>query len=158
MIFNHIRQLKDQGKKIGITFSTFDMLHAGHIAMLSEAKNHCDYLICGLQTNPTIDRPDTKNKPVQSIVERQIQLAACRYVDEVVVYQTEQDLVDLLLILPLDVRVLGVEYDGQHFSGKHECERREIDIVFNGRDHSFSSSSLRKRVVQAETEKLLKEK
>ena len=81
MIFNHIKQLKADGKKIGITFSTFDMLHAGHIAMLSEAKNHCDYLICGLQTDPTIDRPDTKNHPTQSIVERQIQLAACRYVD-----------------------------------------------------------------------------
>ena len=156
MIFNHIKQLKAEGKKIGITFSTFDMLHAGHIAMLSEAKNHCDYLICGLQTDPTIDRPDTKNKPVQSIVERQIQLAACRYVDEVVVYQTEQDLVDLLLILPLDVRVLGVEYEGQHFSGRDECAKREIQIVFNGRDHSFSSSSLRKRVVQAEIEKGLR--
>ena len=95
MIFNHIKKLKADGKKIGITFSTFDMLHAGHIAMLSEAKNHCDYLICGLQTDPTIDRPDTKNRPIQSIVERQIQLAACRYVDEVVVYQTEQDLIDL---------------------------------------------------------------
>lgn len=158
MIFNHIKELKQEGKKIGITFSTFDMLHAGHIAMLSEAKNHCDYLIAGLQTDPTIDRPDTKNKPVQSIVERQIQLAACRYVDEVVVYQTEQDLVDLLLILPLDVRVLGVEYEGQYFSGKSECEKREIEIVFNGRDHSFSSSSLRKRVVQAEIEKELKNK
>jgi glycerol-3-phosphate cytidylyltransferase len=89
-------------------------------------------------------------------VERQIQLAACRYVDEVVVYQTEQDLVDLLLILPLDVRVLGVEYQGRHFSGQEECVKREIDLVFNGRDHSFSSSSLRKRVVQAETEKNLK--
>ena len=110
MIFNKIAELKKQGKKIGITFSTFDLgPHAGHVAMLAEAKNHCDYLICGLQTDPTIDRPDTKNAPVQSIVERQIQLAACRYVDEVVVYQTEQDLVDLLLILPIDVRVLGVE-------------------------------------------------
>ena len=158
MIFNHIKDLKAQGKRIGITFSTFDMLHAGHIAMLAEARNHCDYLIAGLQTDPTIDRPETKNKPVQSIVERQIQLAACRYVDEVVVYQTEQDLVDLLLILPLDVRVLGVEYEGKHFSGKYECEKREIELVFNGRDHSFSSSSLRKRVVQAEIEKELKNK
>lgn len=156
MIFNHIRRLKDEGQRIGITFSTFDMLHAGHIAMLADAKNHCDYLIAGLQTDPTMDRPDIKNKPVQSIVERQIQLAACRYVDEVVVYQTEQDLVDLLLILPLDVRVLGVEYEGQHFSGKNECCQREIEIVYNGRDHSFSSSSLRKRVVQAETEKLIR--
>jgi len=157
MIFNHIRKLKEDGKKIGIVFSTFDMLHAGHIAMLAEAKNHCDYLICGLQTDPTIDRPDTKNAPVQSIVERQIQLAACRYVDEVVVYQTEQDLVDLLLILPLDVRVLGVEYQDKEFTGREECYMRNIELVFNGRDHSFSSSSLRKRVVEAETVKLLKQ-
>jgi glycerol-3-phosphate cytidylyltransferase len=154
MIFNHIRKLKEDGKKIGITFSTFDMLHAGHIAMLAEAKNHCDYLIAGLQTDPTIDR-DTKNKPVQSIVERQIQLAACRYVDEVVVYQTEQDLIDLLLILPVDVRVLGVEYENKEFSGQAECYQRGIELVFNGRDHSFSSSSLRRRVVEAETFKAL---
>jgi len=158
MIFNHIRKLKDDGKKIGITFSTFDMLHAGHIAMLAEAKNHCDYLIAGLQTDPTIDRPDTKNKPVQSIVERQIQLAACRYVDEVVVYQTEQDLVDLLLILPLDIRVLGVEYQDKEYTGKHEGMRRNIQPIFNGRDHSFSSSGLRSRVVEAETHKLLNKK
>ena len=157
MIFNHIKQLKAEGKKIGITFSTFDMLHAGHIAMLSEAKNHCDYLIAGLQTDPTIDRPDTKNPPVQSIVERQIQLAACRYVDEVVVYQTEQDLVDLLLILPVDVRILGVEYEHKEFTGRDECFSRGIDLVFNGRDHSFSSSSLRKRVAHAETLKTLKQ-
>ena len=158
MIFNHIRKLKDDGKKIGITFSTFDMLHAGHIAMLAEAKNHCDYLIAGLQTDPTIDRPDTKNKPVQSIVERQIQLAACRYVDEVVVYQTEQDLVDLLLILPLDIRVLGVEYQDKEYTGKHEGLRRGIQPIFNGRDHSFSSSGLRSRVVEAESQKLLTKK
>jgi glycerol-3-phosphate cytidylyltransferase len=158
MIFNHIKQLKADGKKIGITFSTFDMLHAGHIAMLSEAKNHCDYLICGLQTDPTIDRPDTKNHPIQSIVERQIQLAACRYVDEVVVYQTEQDLVDLLLILPLDIRVLGVEYQDKEFTGREECYMRNIECIFNGRDHSFSSSSLRKRVVAAESHKVLLQK
>ena len=157
MIFNKIKELKQEGKKIGITFSTFDMLHAGHIAMLSEAKNHCDYLIAGLQTDPTIDRPDTKNKPIQSIVERQIQLSACRYVDEVVVYQTEQDLIDLLLILPLDVRILGVEYSNNEFTGRKECMQRGIELVFNRRDHSFSSSSLRKRVAHAETEKLLKE-
>lgn len=155
MIFNHIKTLKEQGKRIGITFSTFDMLHAGHVAMLAEAKNHCDYLIAGLQTDPTIDRPDTKNHPIQSIVERQIQLAACRYVDEVVVYQTERDLRDLLLILPVDVRVLGVEYEGKPFSGDEECYQRGIDIVFNGRDHSFSSSSLRKRVIHAETQRAL---
>jgi glycerol-3-phosphate cytidylyltransferase len=156
MIFNKIRELKDKGLKIGITFSTFDMLHAGHVAMLAEAKNHCDYLIAGLQTDPTIDRPDTKNQPVQSIVERQIQLSACRYVDEVVVYQTEQDLVDLLLILPLDVRILGIEYEGKRFSGDDACFSRDIQIVFNGRDHSFSSSSLRKRVAAAEADKALR--
>lgn len=150
MIFNHIKKLKAEGKKIGITFSTFDLLHAGHIAMLSEAKNHCDYLIAGLQTDPTIDRPDTKNKPIQSVVERQIQLAACRYVDEVVVYQTEQDLIDLLLILPVDVRILGIEYEGKHFTGDEECYARGIELVFNSRDHSFSSSSLRKRVAEAQ--------
>ena len=155
MIFNKIKGLKEEGKKIGITFSTFDLCHAGHVAMLAEAKNHCDYLICGLQTDPTIDRPDTKNKPVQSIVERQIQLAACRYVDEVVVYQTEQDLVDLLLILPLDVRILGVEYAEKNFTGRSECIDRGIQLIFNGRDHSFSSSGLRSRVVAAESQKLL---
>jgi glycerol-3-phosphate cytidylyltransferase len=156
MIFNKIRELKEQGKRIGITFSTFDLLHAGHIAMLAEARNHCDYLIAGLQTDPTIDRPDTKNPPVQSVVERQIQLAACRYVDEVVVYQTEQDLVDLLLILPVDVRILGVEYQDQDFTGHWEGHAKGIEHVFNSRDHSFSSSSLRKRVAQAEVEKQLR--
>ena len=157
-IFNHIKQLKQDGKKIGIVFSAFDMFHAGHIAMLSEAKNHCDYLICGLQTDPTIDRPDTKNAPIQSIVERQIQLAACRYVDEVVVYQTEQDLVDLLLILPVDVRILGVEYCDKDFTGREAGALRGIELVFNGRDHSFSSSSLRRRVVAAESHKVLSHK
>ena len=154
MIFNKVRELKDKGLVIGITFSTFDLLHAGHIAMLADARNHCDYLIAGLQTNPTIDRPDTKNPPVQSIVERQIQLAATRYVDEVVVYETEQDLVDLLLILPVDVRILGVEYQNKDFTGKAECLKKGIDLVHNPRDHSFSSSSLRKRVAAAESRKL----
>jgi len=150
VIFNKIRQLKDNGKTIGITFSTFDLLHAGHIAMLSEAKNHCDYLIAGLQTDPTIDRPDSKNPPIQSIVERQIQLAATRYVDEIVIYQTEQDLKDLLLVLPLDLRIIGVEYKEQEFSGKDICDARGIKVIYNGRDHSFSSSSLRKRVAEGE--------
>jgi glycerol-3-phosphate cytidylyltransferase len=149
MIFNKVRELKEQGKVIGIVFSTFDLLHAGHIAMLSEAKNHCDYLIVGLQTDPTIDRPDTKNKPVQSIVERQIQVSACRFVDEIVVYETEKDLEDITL--PLNVRILGVEYENRDFTGKDICNRRGITCIFNGRDHSFSSSSLRKRVVVAAT-------
>jgi len=152
MIFNKIRELKEQGLKIGITFSQWDMLHAGHIAMLSEAKNHCDYLIAGLQNNAKWDRPE-KNEPVQSIVERQIQLAATRYVDEIVVYNTEKDLEDLLLILPVDVRILGVEYKDKEFTGKEICQRRGIELVFNSRDHSFSSSSLRKRVAEAESKK-----
>lgn len=121
--------------------------------MLAEAKNHCDYLIAALQTDPTIDRPNTKNRPVQTIVERQIQLNAVRYVDEIVVYQTEKDLEDLLLILPVDVRILGVEYMNQEFTGRGICERRNIELVFNGRDHSFSSSSLRRRVAEAEISK-----
>ena len=154
MIFNKIKELKAEGKKIGIVFSTFDLLHAGHIAMLAEVKNHCDYLIAGLQTDPTIDRPDTKNKPIQSIVERQITLSACRFVDEIVVYQTEKDLEDILLTLPIDVRILGIEYAEKDFTGKQICLNRGIEIVYNGRDHSFSSSSLRKRVAEAERNKI----
>ena len=121
--------------------------------MLAEAKNHCDYLIAGLQTDPTIDRPDTKNKPIQSIVERQISLSANRFVDEIVVYETEQDLFDLILTLPLDVRILGVEYEDTNFTGRNEGTGRGINHIFNKRDHSFSSSSLRKRVHEAEVNK-----
>jgi len=153
MIFNKVKSLKADGKKIGIVFSQFDLLHAGHIAMLAEVKNHCDYLIAGLQTDASLDRPDTKNPPVQSIVERQIQLAAVRYVDEIVVYQTEKDLCDILLTLPIDVRILGIEYAEKEFTGRDICYERGIEIVFNGRDHSFSSSSLRKRVAEAERTK-----
>ena len=125
MILNESKQLKDQGLKIGITASQFDLLHAGHIAMLAEAKNHCDYLICALQNNAKWDRPE-KNEPVQSIVERQIQLSAVRYVDDVVVYNTESDLEDILLTLPIDVRILGVEYQEHEFTGRAICERRNI--------------------------------
>jgi len=149
MIFNKVQELKAQGLKIGFTASQFDMLHAGHIAMLCEAKNHCDYLIAGLQNNASWDRPE-KNAPIQSIVERQIQLAATRYVDEIVVYNTESDLEDILLTLPIDVRILGVEYQDKEFTGKDICNKRNIKLIFNSRDHSFSSSSLRKRVVEAE--------
>ena len=149
MIFNRIKELKLQGLKIGIVFSQFDILHAGHIAMLSEAKNHCDYLIAGLQNNAQWDRPD-KNAPIQSIVERQISLSAVRFVDEIVVYNTEKDLEDILLTLPVDVRILGVEYMEKDFTGRAICEKRKIELIFNSRDHSFSSSSLRKRVSEAE--------
>jgi glycerol-3-phosphate cytidylyltransferase len=149
MIFNRIKELKLQGLKIGIVFSQFDILHAGHIAMLSEAKNHCDYLIAGLQNNAQWDRPE-KNAPIQSIVERQISLSAVRFVDEIVVYNTEKDLEDILLTLPVDVRILGVEYMEKDFTGRAICEKRKIELIFNSRDHSFSSSSLRKRVAEAE--------
>jgi glycerol-3-phosphate cytidylyltransferase len=152
MIFNRIKELKLQGLKIGIVFSQFDILHAGHIAMLSEAKNHCDYLIAGLQNNAQWDRPD-KNAPIQSIVERQISLSAVRFVDEIVVYNTEKDLEDILLTLPVDVRILGVEYMEKDFTGRAICEKRRIELIFNSRDHSFSSSSLRKRVAEAEKNK-----
>ena len=153
MIFNKIKQLQQDGLKVGIVFSSFDLFHAGHVAMLAEAKNHCDYLIAALQTDPTIDRPDSKNPPIQTIVERQIQVSTNRNVDEVVVYQTEKDLEDLLLILPIDVRILGIEYKDKEFTGRDICMKRGIEIVYNGRDHSFSSSSLRKRVAEAEGNK-----
>ena len=152
MIFNKIKELKEQGLRIGITFSQFDLLHAGHIAMLSQAKNHCDYLIAGLQNNAQWDRPE-KNAPIQSIVERQISLSAVRFVDEIVVYNTEKDLEDILLTLPIDVRILGVEYKDKDFTGKNICTQRNIELIFNGRDHSFSSSNLRKRVSEAEHNK-----
>jgi glycerol-3-phosphate cytidylyltransferase len=152
MIFNKVKELKDKGLKIGITFSQFDLLHAGHIAMLAEAKNHCDYLIAGLQNNAQWDRPN-KNAPIQSLVERQIQLSAVRFVDEIVVYNTEKDLEDILLTLPLDVRILGVEYMQSEFTGRAICEKRKINLVFNGRDHSFSSTNLRERVWTAENQK-----
>jgi glycerol-3-phosphate cytidylyltransferase len=148
---------KDCGR-IGFTCSTFDLLHAGHITMLEEAKHHCDYLIVGLQNDPTLDRPDSKNPPVQSIVERQIQLAAVKFVDEIIVYNTEQDLVDLLLTLPIDVRVLGDEYKNKDFTGKDIAKQRGSKIIYNGRDHSFSSSSLRKRVAFADSDFVNKEK
>lgn len=149
MIFNKVRELNQQGLRIGFTASQFDLLHAGHIAMLSEAKNNCDYLIVGLQNNASWDRPE-KNAPIQSIVERQIMLSACRFVDEIIVYNTEKDLEDILLTLPIDVRILGVEYIDSEFTGRAICKKRDIELVFNSRDHSFSSSSLRKRVVEAE--------
>jgi len=147
---------KDCGK-IGITFSTFDLLHAGHITMLEEAKRHCDFLIVGLQNDPTLDRPDTKNPPVQGIVERQIQLSAVKYVDEIIVYNTEEDLEDLLKTLPVNIRIIGEEYRDKSFTGKETCERRGIDILYNKRDHSFSSTSLRKRAFDHEVNRRKKD-
>lgn len=139
--------------KVGITFSTFDLLHAGHIGMLREAKTHCDYLIVGLQSDPTIDRPDSKNKPIQTMVERYAQLNALKFVDEIVPYQTEEDVIDILELFQIDVRFLGEEYRDKDFTGKDVCRKRDIDLHFNKRDHRFSSSDLRQRVHNAEQAK-----
>lgn len=140
--------------KIGITFSAFDLLHAGHIKMLEEAKRQCDYLIAALQTDPTLDRPE-KNRPTQSVVERYIQLKGCRYVDEVIPYATEQDLEDILRSFKIDVRIIGDEYKDTNFTGREYCDEKGIELYFNVRDHRFSSSSLRKEVAEKELKKVV---
>lgn len=138
--------------KIGITFSAFDLLHAGHIKMLEDAKRQCDYLIVGLQTDPTLDRPE-KNQPIQTVVERYIQLQACNMVDEIVPYATEQDLEDILRSFKIDVRILGEEYKEKNFTGRTYCEEKGIELYYNSRDHRFSSSGLRKIVAEKENTK-----
>ena len=135
--------------KVGFTCSTFDLLHAGHVAMLREAKDQCDYLICGLQVDPSIDRTK-KNKPVQTLVERYVQLSAVKYVDEIIPYVTEEDLVDILSMYDIKVRVLGEEYKDKDFTGKDVCQARGIELYFNKRDHRFSSSGLRQRIYEME--------
>jgi len=142
--------------KVGITFSTFDLLHAGHILMLEEAKQNCDYLIVGLQTNPTIDRPETKNKPIQSIYERFVQVSSCRYVDEVLVYSTEQDLLNLIQTQKIDIRFLGDEYKNKDFTGKQWCLDNGIELYYHLREHPYSSTALRKRAYEAELSRLEK--
>lgn len=129
----------------GFTCSTFDLFHAGHIMMLKEAKSVCDYLIVGLQTDPTLDR-STKNKPVQGIFERYVQLQACKYVDEIVVYATEKELLDVLNSYPIDIRIIGEEYKDKQFTG-HNIP---MQVHFNKRKHSFSTTELRQRVLDAE--------
>lgn len=130
--------------KVGFTCSCFDLLHAGHILMLKEAKSKCDHLIVGLQSDPTIDRPE-KNKPVQSLFERFVQLQAVKYVDEIVVYETEKDLLNILVSYPIDIRILGEEYRDKPFTGKD----LSIELYYNTRRHSLSSSELRKRMYEA---------
>jgi len=139
--------------KIGITCSTFDLFHAGHIKMLEEAKKECDYLIVALQVDPTIDRPDSKNKPIQTIVERYIQVNACSHVDQIVPYVTEQDLEDIFASFDLDVRIIGVEYEGRDFTGKETCKERGIAIHYNKRDHRFSTTALRNITYEQEHQK-----
>ena len=148
---------KGHTMKVGFVCSAFDLFHAGHIIMLEEAKKQCDYLIVGLQTDPTIDRPTEKNKPVQSVFERFVQVKACKYVDEVIPYATEKELVDILLSYPINVRILGEEYKDKEFTGKYECISKDIEFYFNRRQHSFSTTELRNRVVAIEIEKGLKQ-
>jgi glycerol-3-phosphate cytidylyltransferase len=138
--------------KVGFTASAFDLLHAGHVLMLEEAKSICEYLVVGLQLDPTIDRA-TKNKPVQTVVERYLQLRACKFVDEIIPYVSEKDLEDILSSEPINVRILGEEYKNQDFTGRDICKKRSIDLYFNQRTHRFSSSDLRMRVAKAEHEK-----
>ena len=131
--------------KIGFTCSCFDLLHAGHVAMLEEAKNNCEHLIVGLQIDPSLER-DGKSKPIQSLVERQIQLRACKYVDEIIVYKTEKDLKTILKTLPINIRFIGEEYTIENFTGKKLCKEKRIRIYYNKRRHKFSSSELKERI------------
>ena len=132
----------DQGPKIGFTCSTFDLFHAGHVAMLAEAKQQCDLLYVGLLSDPTNDRPDTKNKPIQTMFERYLQLEACKYVDKIIPFETEQEICDILLTYNFDIRIVGEDYVGKDFTGKNLC-----DVFYNNRKHSFSSTELRERVI-----------
>jgi len=138
--------------KVGITFSTFDLFHAGHVKMLEEAKSKCDYLIVGFQLDPSIDRPK-KNKPTQSIIERYVQLRGCKYIDEIIPYVSENDLIDLLSSFKIDLRIIGEEYKNKAFTGKDYCVKKGIEIYYNKREHRFSSSALRKEVAQSENKK-----
>ena len=136
--------------KVGFTCSTFDLLHAGHVQMLREAKEQCDYLICGLQVDPSVDRAE-KNAPIQTVVERYTQLKAVKYIDEIIPYGTEKDLEDILTMYNIHVRILGEEYKDKDFTGKDICKKRGIQLYFNHRDHRFSSSDLRKRVSERQS-------
>ena len=132
--------------KKGFVASCFDLgPHAGHIAMLEEAKRHCDHLIVALQTDPTLDRKE-KNSPVESVSERYLKLKACKYVDEIIPYQTEADLLNILQTQNVNIRFLGEEYSGKQFTGLDYCHENSIEIHFNSRKHPFSSSELRRRV------------
>lgn len=144
--------------KVGFNCSTFDLFHAGHVTMLREEKRHCDYLIIAIQVDPTIDRPDTKNKPVMSIYERFSCVSACKYVDEVIVYSTEQDLLNILQTLHIDIRFLGDEYKSKDFTGKQWCLDHGVELHYHEREHPYSSSSLRQRVYEAEIERINKKR
>ena len=131
---------------IGITFSSFDLFHSGHVAMLKEAKANCDHLMVGVQTDPTVDRPE-KNKPIQSVFERYVQLEGCKYIDQIVPYATEKEIEDILLTYKIDKRFIGEEYKTKEFTGKQLCVDNDIELYYNKRQHSFSSSNLRQRII-----------
>lgn len=136
--------------KIGFNCSSFDLFHAGHVTMLKIEKGMCDYLKVALQVDPTIDRPDTKNKPIQSIYERYVQLQACKYIDEILVYQTEEDLLNLIMSQEMDIRFLGEEYKNKEFTGKKYCIERGIELYYHSRSHSYSTTELRNRIYDSE--------
>ena len=132
----------------GITFSSFDLFHSGHVAMLKEAKANCDHLMVGVQTDPTVDRPE-KNKPIQSVFERYVQLEGCKYIDQIVPYATEKEIEDILLTYKIDKRFIGEEYKTKEFTGKQLCVDNDIELYYNKRQHSFSTTNLRTRIVEA---------
>jgi glycerol-3-phosphate cytidylyltransferase len=145
MFLDRVKLKEKLGRKpiIGFTCSTFDLFHSGHVVMLQEAKEMCDYLIVGLLVDPTVDRPDSKNKPAQTVIERYLQVSACKYVDEIIPFEKEQDIVDLVLTINPDIRVVGEEYEGKDHTGKGLCP-----IHYNKRRHSFSTTELRDRVAK----------
>ena len=132
----------------GFTASSFDLFHSGHVAMLKEARANCDYMIVGLQTDPTIDRPE-KNKPIQSVFERYVQLEGCKYIDEIIPYESEKDLTDIFLTYGINVRFIGEEYKDKDFTAKQICVDKNIKIHYNKRQHSFSTTNLRKRIKES---------
>ena len=135
--------------KIGFTAGVFDLFNAGHVLMLEKCKKECDFLIVGIQTDPTIDRPKTKHKPVQSIIERTIEVLGSRYVDTTIVYQTEKDLEDILDTQPINIRFVGMDHKGGFMTGEKICKKHGIEIVYLERGGRFSTSELRRRVKRA---------
>lgn len=144
--------MENKNKTVGITCSTFDLLHTGHIIMLEECKKHCDFLICALQVDPTIDRKE-KNKPIQSLVERYLQLDAVKFVDKIIPYSTEEELSTIFMSLDLDIRIIGEEYKDKEFTAKDICRKRGIKLVYNKREHNFSTTNLRERIYTEESNK-----
>jgi glycerol-3-phosphate cytidylyltransferase len=138
----------------GFSASTFDLLHAGHIQMLKESKENCDFLIVGLHIDPSIERAE-KNTPVQTIVERYVQIEAVKYVDSVIPYSTEEDLLNILKMFNINIRFIGEEYRYKIFTGKSYCIENDIELFYNSRRHDFSSSGLRTKIANAEDSKEL---